>query len=86
MTVLLETGFPVLFKQRRINFSVTPVVFPVMFSDGAQHPAGIPHCHHISRNVPRHDASGSDDAVVTDGHTGHDDDTGTQPAVPALWY
>ena len=78
-----ESGFPLPVKEGRIDFSVPPVIFPVVFSDAPQHPAGIAHRHHIGGGILCDHAAGTDDAVFPDGDTGHDDNTGTQPAVAA---
>ena len=52
-----------------------------MFADLAEDAARGSHRNDVRGDVLRDDAARADDGVVADGHAGHDEDAGAQPAV-----
>ena len=63
--------------------SIVVIEVLIMLSNRPQNPAGIAHRHHIGGDIFGHHAASTDDGIVADGDTGHDDDAGAQPAVGA---
>ena len=49
----------------------------------AKYPTGVANGHHTRRNVLRDDAAGTDNHIVANGDTRHNNNTRTQPAIAA---
>lgn len=64
-----------------INLSVFEVEFLVVFVYFAKDAAGISNCHNIGWNIFRDNTSGTDYNIISNCDTGHDEDTGTEPAI-----
>ncbi len=63
------------------DFFVFIIILPVMFIDFAHHSAGVSHGDDICRDIFGYNASGTDNRIITDTDTRHNDSACANPAV-----
>src|SRR5699024_374472 len=56
--------------------------FPILLPDRPQYAARTSHSHHIGGNILRHNASGTNHRIFSDGHSRQNHHVGPNPNVP----